>query len=144
MPRVCPQMASGTQGGAPSPGWGKDVESRKLGNPAGGPFPRQICRSGRLPGHDACTCGSWDTELSPVRPWEGAGGSRGLSELGQSWRGSGGCCEFPKTVAGAGHVVRKLGRGTPSLIRGLASTWRAGEGLSQHRDHCAWHLQGCP
>ena len=73
--RDCSQEALGSQGAACSPGWGEDVESGKLRNPAGGAFPRQIYRSGRLPGCDECTFQFGDTEFNPVRPREGAGSS---------------------------------------------------------------------
>lgn len=74
--------------------------------PAGGPFPRQLCRSRRLPGHDSCTSGVWDTELSPVHPREGAAG---------------------RTQGGAGEdavsSMRTCGRGgSPGEEAGVGST----------------------
>ena len=77
----------GSQGRACFPGWGEDVESRKLGNLAGGAFPRQTSRSESLPSCDVCTCELWEAEFNPAQP-----------------------------TAGAGPWDTKLGRGTPSSM----------------------------
>ena len=91
---------------------GEDVESRKLGNLAGGAFPRQNYRSERLPGCDVCTCELWETEFNPVQP-----------------------------TAGAGPLETKLRRETPSLMLRTGPHLEEKGGFSQHSDRCAWHSQ---